>query len=116
MDARVKRFQQQAAQQGAGGVGKRYSAELRRLAVEVAQGRRQEPLSRIARELGISVPSLQRWIEQEEPAQFRPVQVRLAAEPERSTEPPRPILITPRGYRVEGLDASSLASLLGALG
>ncbi len=115
MDARVKRFQQQAAEQGAGGVGKRYPAELRRLAVEVALERRQEPLSRIARELGVSALSLQRWIEQGEPARFRPVQLR-PAEPDRSTESQGLILITPRGYRIEGLDASILALLLGALG
>lgn len=116
MDARAKRFRQEAAQQGAGGTGKRYSAELRRLAVAVAQERREEPLSRIARELGVSVVSLQRWIEREEPARFRPVQVLPAAEPDLCGPSPGLTLITPRGYRVEGLDASSLATLLGALG
>ena len=116
MDARVKRFQQEAAQQGAGGTGKRYSAALRRLAVAVAQERSEEPLSRIARELGVSSISLQRWIEREEPARFRPVEVLPAEEPGLSGRAPSLTLITPRGYRVEGLDASSLATLLGALG
>jgi hypothetical protein len=116
MDARVKRFHQEAAQQGAGGAGKRYSVELRRLAVAVAQERSAEPLSRIARELGVSVVSLQRWIEREEPARFRPVQVLATAEPDHSGPARGLSLITPRGYRVEGLDAASLATLLGALG
>jgi hypothetical protein len=44
------------------------------------------------------------------------VQVLPAAEPDLSGPSPGLTLITPRGYRVEGLDASSLATLLGALG
>jgi len=115
MDARIKRFRQEAFQQGAGAVGRRYSAELRRLAVALVEEHREEPLSRIARALGVSSVSLQRWVEQAQPARFRPVQVRLDAEPEAPAAGGL-VLITPRGYRVEGLDATSLVSLLGRLG
>jgi hypothetical protein len=115
MDARVKRFRAEALQQGFGGVGSRYPLELRRLAVSVVRERRSEPLSRVATELGVSVVSLQRWLEQAEPAQFRPVT--LQAEPvEGGKTPAGPVLITPRGYRVEGLGVESLAALLRALG
>lgn len=115
MDARIRRFRQEALQQGVGTVGKRYSAALRRLAVAVVEEHRDEPLSRIARQLGVSVVSLQRWVEQAQPARFRPVQVRLDAEPE-APAAGAVVLITPRGYRVEGLDAAGLAALLGRLG
>lgn len=115
MDARVKRFRAEVRQQGVGGVGSRYPLELRRLAVSLARERRSEPLSRVAAELGISVVSLQRWLDQEEPAQFRPVEIQ--AEPAGGTENPAgPVLITPRGYRIEGLGVESLAALLRVLG
>jgi transposase-like protein len=115
MDARIKRFRQEASQQGAFAVGRRYSAELRRLAVAVVEEHRDVPLSRIAGELGVSIVSLQRWVEQEQPASFRPVQVRLEADSEAPATGAL-VLITPRGYRVEGLDIASLTALLGRLG
>jgi hypothetical protein len=115
MDARVKRFRAEALRQGVGGVGSRYPLGLRGLAVSVARERRSEPLSRVAAELGVSLVSLQRWLEQSEPAQFRPVEVQ--AEPaERSEDQAGPVLITPRGYRIEGLGVESLAALLRVLG
>jgi transposase-like protein len=118
MDARIKRFQQEASQQGAGGAGKRYSAALRRLAAAIAQERSQEPLSRIARELGVSPVSLQRWVEQERPARFRPVQVQPQEEPVEPIPSAEAglLLITPRGYRIKGLDVARLADLLRVLG
>jgi transposase-like protein len=112
MDARVKRFRDEALRQGAGGVGRRYPEELRAVAVAVARSRRDEPLARVAADLGVSAVSLQRWLEQEEPARFRPVEVA----PESGAETTGPVLITPRGYRVEGLAAEALVSLLRVLG
>ena len=72
MDARVRRFRQEADRQGAGRVGGRYSPQLRQLAVAMVQERSAEPVSRLAQELGVSVVSLQRWVEQSQPARFRP--------------------------------------------
>lgn len=113
MDARVKRFRAEAARHGAGRVGRRYPADLKALAVALAEERRGEPLSHVASELGVSELSLQRWIEQGEPARFRPVEVELDS----GRVPGRGlVLITPRGYRVEGLQAESLVSLLRVLG
>jgi hypothetical protein len=56
LDARVKRFRAEASRSGVGRVGKRYSAELRALAVAVAQERSDEPLplGQIAADLGVS--------------------------------------------------------------
>ena len=113
MDARVKRFRAEVARNGVGGVGRRYPAELRALAVAVAEERREEPLARVAADLGVNTMSLQRWLEQEEPAGFRPIEV----EPEPAGEPARGLrLITPRGYRVEGLEIEAVVSLLRVLG
>lgn len=112
MDARVKRFRDAVARSGVGGVGRRYPAELRALAVAVAQERREEPLARVAADLGVSAVSLQRWLEQGEPAGFRPVEI----EPSPVATLARGLaLITPRGYRVEGLEAGVLVSLLRVL-
>lgn len=113
MDARVKRFRAEAARHGVGRVGRRYPAEMKAIAVALAEERGAEPLSRVASELGVSELSLQRWLEQGEPARFRPVEVEME-----SIGAPAGglVLITPRGYRVEGLEAESLASLLRVLG
>jgi len=114
MDARVKRFREEVARYGSRGVGRRYSASLRAAAVALAQERRDEPLSRVAADLGVSPLSLQRWCEQREPGRFRPVEI----ESEPVGLPPLGdlVLITPQGYRVMGLKADSLVSLLRALG
>ena len=78
----------------------------------IAYLRREEPLARVAADLGVSAMSLQRWLEQDEPVRFRPVEV----EPGFAEVPTRGlVLITPRGYRVEGLEAGSLVSLLRVL-
>jgi len=112
MDGRVKRFRGAVARLGIGGVGRRYPAELRALAVAVVQERREEPLARVAADLGVSAVSLQRWLEPGEPAGFRPVEI----EPGPTEASARGLaLITPRGYRVEGLEAGVLVSLLRVL-
>jgi hypothetical protein len=113
MDARVKRFRDAAVRSGAGGVGRRYHpAELRALAATVAQEHREEPLARVAADLGVSAVSLQCWLEQGEPTGFPPVDI----EPGPATAPAGGLaLITPRGYRVEGLETVALVSLLRVL-
>jgi len=112
MDARVKMFRDAAARSGAGAVGRRYPTELRALAIVIAQERREEPLARVAADLGVRAVSLQRWLEQGEPAGFRPVKI----EPIPAAVPAGGLaLITPRGYRVEGLEAGALVSLLRVL-
>jgi hypothetical protein len=115
MDARVKRFREGVARYGVGGVGRRYPEEWRAVAVAVAEDRREEPLSRVAADLGISTVSLQRWLEQGEPVRFRPVEVEAGPSQVPVTTTRGLALITPRGYRVEGLEAGELVSLLRVL-
>ena len=72
-------------------------------------------MARLARELGLSDPTLTKWLRLPAPPGLRPVTV---------TPPPRseaagvtgPVLITPNGLRVEGLDQGALVAVLQALG
>jgi transposase-like protein len=114
MDTRVKVFREEASRQGVGRAGRRYPAQMRAMAVALAQERSEEPLGRVAADLGVSALSLQRWIEKGEPARFRPIEV----EPEvvASARARDLVLITPSGYRVEGLETETLSSLLRVLG
>lgn len=116
MDARVERFREAMAQHGAGGVGRRYPVELRALAVAVAADRKEEPLARVAADLGVTPLSLRRWLEPGEAVRFRPVEIEPGSAEAPGEAPASGVaLITPRGYRVEGLAAWDLVSLLRAL-
>lgn len=81
---------------------------LRKKVVEFAeQGRREGvAVSRLADEVGLSVSGLRRWLDKGR-ARLRPVRVH-----EVSPEGASLVLVTPGGYRLEGLDASSAADLL----
>ena len=69
-----------------------------------------------ARRLGVSNSTLTRWLEEgRQPSTFRPVEVQIAEEP--AQEPSGElVLVSPGGYRVEGLDVEQLAMLLSRLG
>lgn len=68
----------------------------------------------IAGELGVSAMSVQRWLRRSSKASAL-VRVRVA--PPRSVEAvARPVLTTPRGLRVEGLDLDALCVVLARLG
>ena len=67
-----------------------------------------------AAELGLSRSSVLGWTARASaPAVFVPVEVVLDPRP---TPPPALALVSPRGYRVEGLDAATIAVLLERLG
>ena len=69
--------------------------------------------ARIAHRVGLSVGSLKNWSQTPPPAR-RLVPVAVTAAPEGPT--PALIIVSPGGYRVEGLDLSSATALLRALG
>ena len=124
MDIRVQQFRHEAAARGAGRVGGRYGQDLRRLAVALAaeQAARGGSVTESAAELGVCVGSLRRWQETmlaDTPASgFRPVAVQVESGGP-SCEAARGCgfaLVTPGGYRVEGLDRESVAWLLGRVG
>ena len=86
----------------------RYPAELRAEVVAAARALDQ-PISRTARELGLSVFTLHDWLRREDPA-MKPVVV--AADLSASLAVS---LVTPTGFRIEGLDEAAAIRLLRAL-
>ena len=70
--------------------------------------------AQVARAVGISFPTLEAWLARPGRPGVRPV----AVVPERDPEPaPRSavVLVTPQGFRVEGLDGDALVAVLRAL-
>ncbi len=111
MDRRVRRFRQEVERLGLGRVGGRYPAWLRAEAVAMAWERRELPRRQVAQELGVAVASLERWVAQApgpEPT-FLAVEVEDAAPGEVEAGW---VVVTPRGYRVEGRDTATLLRLL----
>jgi hypothetical protein len=72
-------------------------------------------VAHLARELGVSAPTLTKWLRPPVLPVLRPVAVAAAPTPERSAGA-RPILVTPHGVRVEGPDRDGLIVVLRALG
>lgn len=115
MDAELRSFRKQAREEnrGRGGTKRRYSRELRLGAVAYLKRRKRAgaTLKEAASELGVSGWSLWRWVRDSE---TRPGLVRVEVElPE---EAMTLTLVTPRGYRVEGLSEESLVRLVKSLG
>ena len=103
-------------QEGGKGSAVRYPASLRSAAVCLVQERlgQGETITSLSEALGVALATLQHWLRQEGAASIVPVTV----------AGPGPAdlgagcdirLVTPRGYRVEGLSVSQVASLLGVL-
>ena len=92
----------------------RYPARFRAAAVRLARGqlRRGVPVGRIAEGLGVTTPTLTRWLQRRQGAALRPVAVMAAPAAPGSTL----VLVTPQGVRVEGLDREGLVVVLRALG
>jgi hypothetical protein len=72
-------------------------------------------VTRLARELGVSEPTLTKWLRPPAPPVLRPVAVTSAPTPERPAGL-GPVLTTPNGVRVTGLDGDALVAVLQALG
>ena len=94
----------------------RYPEAFRRAAVTLArtgQGR-GESVGRLARDIGVSEPTLTKWLRPAHGPGLRPVAVAVTSPP----EPPAgasPVLMTRTGVRVEGLDRDGLIAVLRAL-
>lgn len=108
MEARIKEFRRRTEAAGLGGPGVRYSSAFRGEAVTIARSLSGEPLSRVAERLGVHRLSLQRWMAREASSAFQPVEV-VAGD----KAPSGGItIVTPRGFRVEGLEVGEVARLL----
>ena len=96
----------------------RYPAAVRAAAVALARARRREgcSFSKTAGELGLRAPTLYLWLRRKPARLLRPVAVIEATPaPAAARSLPGPVLVTPHGYRIEGLDGAGLAALLRAL-
>jgi hypothetical protein len=119
MEQKARRFREEAARYNRGrkGVCRRYPEGLRDLAVSYCSARRQRgaSLSQVAQELGINVWSLNRWIRKtKKRAEFVKVEVE-APIASKSSLGDRCVLVTPGGYRVEGLTVEGVGHLLRVL-
>jgi transposase-like protein len=119
MNSDARTFRQAAAQHlgNRTGTAIRYSPALRGQAVAFAQrrGRSGIPVAAMARELGLRPRVLRLWL-QEPRTKPRLRRVALEAAPAASAPSPGPpVLVTPHGFRVEGLDVTSLVTLLRGL-
>lgn len=95
----------------------RYPDRFRRAAVALARMRQGQEgsVARLARDLGVSEPTLTKWLRPPTPCGLRPVAVTPVPTPP-SRVGVSPVLITPQGVRVEGLDRDTLVAVLQALG
>lgn len=95
----------------------RYPETFSRAAVALARRQLNHggSVTRLARELGVSEPTLTKWLRPPTQPALRPVAVTPAPSPE-GRGSASPVLITPRGVRVAGLDRDGLVAVLRALG
>ena len=98
-----------------GGRGNRYPAALQREAIRYARSRREEGASwaTIAGEVGLRFETLRRWcLRESEVAMASIVPVEVDAREAVGSEV---VIVSPSGFRLEGLDAASAVAALRAL-
>ena len=114
-EARAFRKAVQSHQRRRAGKAIRYSHALRRGAVDFVRSARAEGVSLLqcSRLLGIGYKSLHRWVRVETETtamSLRPVEIAVGAELAEGDD--RLVLVTPGGFRVEGLARHDLAALV----
>ena len=115
MNASIRRLRSTARQlaRGRHPSGVRYPAPFRDAVVALARTRLGHGQSRahVARDVGVAVPTLVAWLDR---PGLRPVAVVSESDPERERRS-GVVLVTPQGFRVEGLDGDALVAVLRAL-
>ena len=117
MDDAIRRLHAEARRHAHGkpATGIRYPAPFRAAVVALVRTELGHGVTfgSLAGALGLPRWSLARWLRQSPPAVLRPVTV--ASDPGAALRPLGPVLITPQGLRVEGLDRDTLIAVLRAL-
>ena len=119
MNTAIRRLRSEARQLTRGKVPTaiRYPAPFRAAAATLTRTQLDQGASvhRVAGALGLPARTLTRWLQQSAPPVLRPVTVRPDPAP---PAPPGagPVLFTPQGVRVEGLDRDTLITVLRVLG
>ena len=115
MKAEMERLGQELAEVRAQSRGRalRYPKALREAVVEAAREGLEAggALSAVARRLGIAPGTLDRWLATGPEPRFRPVEVVTPSRADGSTI----TLVTPKGFRFEGLDPAQAVELLARL-
>ncbi len=111
MDRLLKRFRREAKARP----NQTYPEQLRKLAAKYARQRitAGEAIGSIAKQLGVAEQSLRNWM-QRTSSDFRRVQV-IESPLTEPSDSGKLALISPSGYRLEGLDVVSASQLLRAL-
>ena len=118
MEHLAEQFVQERNRRGSVGRGRRVEEDLRWVAVRFALWNRERggDLADSAARLGVAGATLDRWLKARPPVEPTLRQVVLRDELQPAEIAARGLtLVTPDGFRVEGLDAAELASLLGLL-
>ena len=120
MEARVRRFRRQVRleNRGRSGIRRRYSRSLRAEAVAYLRERVQGGASAetVASELGVSGWSLSRWRRGLSPEKNSTLQlVEVVADCAEEGTKPLVTLVTPDGYRIEGLERDDVGRMLESL-
>ena len=119
MDEEIRRLRAEAQRlaQGKTHSQVRYPQTFRRAAVALTRMRirRGDSVARLAQDVGVSVPTLTKWLRPTAVPMLRPVAVTPGPTPERHAVGTA-VLITPHGVRVEGLDRDTLVAVPQALG
>src|SRR5712692_11788968 len=120
MDEQVRQLRAQVrrVQQGRPPTAVRYPIAIRRRATALARRRQAEggEVTAIAREVGVAPWTLALWLRRPRGAVMRTVDVVPDAPRATGSGGSGPVVITPLGLRVEGLDRESLVAVLRALG
>lgn len=115
MDAAIRQLRSTTRQlaRGKHPSGVRYPGPFRDAVVTLARTRlgHGQSRARIARDVGVSFPTLVAWLDR---PGLRPVAVVSDPEPARERRS-GVVLVTPQGFRVEGLDGDALVAVLRAL-
>ncbi len=118
MDASIRRLRSTARQlaRGKHPSGVRYPAPFRDAVVTLARTRVGHGQSRaqVARDVGVAFPTLVAWLERPRRPALRPVAVAPTPDPG-PTPRSSVVLVTPHGFRVEGLEGDALVAVLRAL-
>jgi len=95
----------------------RYSAAFRTEVVSIARARVADGIAvaRIARELGLRTQTLTLWLRGASVPKLRAVRVERDPRPALSGSEIRPVVVTPSGVRIEGLDLDGLVRVVRSL-
>ena len=119
MDAEIRRLRAEAQRLARGKhPGQvRYPDTFRRATVAAARMRLAQggAVVQVARAVGVSEPTLAKWLRPAAHPVLRPVTLTATPIPLRRSSP-SPVVITPNGVRVKHLDRDTLVAVLQALG